>query len=245
MVSKRDFLSAAFGLCTVRVSRAADAADPHATARAQLLADIERDLRDTAAATGHTRLAPAVRRAIGSVPRHRFVPPQVADRAYANRPLPIGHGQTISQPFVVALMTQLIEPKPTDRVLEVGTGSGYQAAVLAELVHHVYTIEIVRPLGERAAAVLRELGYANVEVRIGDGYLGWPEAAPFDVIVVTAAPDQMPRPLVEQLAPGGRLIAPVGPQGGPQDLLLMRKDRDGQTVTRKLLPVQFVPLTRN
>jgi protein-L-isoaspartate(D-aspartate) O-methyltransferase len=164
--------------------------------------------------------------------------------AYSNRPLAIGHGQTISQPFIVALMTQLIDPKPTDRVLEIGTGSGYQAAVLAKLVARVYTIEIVRPLGERAAELLRELGYANVNVRIGDGYLGWPEAAPFDVIVVTAAPDRMPQPLIDQLAPGGRLIAPIGPQGGTQNLLLMRKDLDGSTVTRNVLPVRFVPLTR-
>jgi protein-L-isoaspartate(D-aspartate) O-methyltransferase len=169
----------------------------------------------------------------------------MAALAYSNRPLAIGHGQTISQPFIVALMTQLIDPKPTDRVLEIGTGSGYQAAVLANLVARVYTIEIVRPLGERAAELLRELGHANVEVRIGDGYLGWPEAAPFDAIVVTAAPDRMPQPLIDQLAPGGRLIAPVGPQGGIQNLLLMRKDSDGRTVTRNVLPVRFVPLTRN
>ena len=187
----------------------------------------------------------AVLAAIANVPRHRFVPPRLAAQAYANRPLAIGHGQTISQPFIVALMTQLIDPKPTDRVLEIGTGSGYQAAVLAKLVARVYTIEIVRPLGERAAELLRELGFANVEVRIGDGYLGWPEAAPFDAIVVTAAPDRMPQPLIDQLAPGGRLIAPVGPQGETQNLLLMRKDPDGRTVTRNVLPVRFVPLTRN
>jgi len=180
-----------------------------------------------------------------TVPRHRFVPPELEAESYRNRPLPIGLGQTISQPFIVALMTELLDPRPDARVLEIGTGSGYQAAVLAECVAKVYTIEIVRPLGERAADLLRELGHANVDVRIGDGYLGWPEAAPFDAIVVTAAPDRMPQPLIDQLAPGGRLIAPVGPQGGTQNLLLMRKDSDGRTVTRNVLPVQFVPLTRN
>jgi len=219
--------------------------DEFAAARKQLLAEVELDMRETARSTGRERLDPRVLAALGKVPRHRFVPAHLADRAYENRPLPIGHEQTISQPFIVALMTELIDPKPTDRVLEVGTGSGYQAAVLAELAARVYTIEIVRPLGERAAELLKSLGYRNIEVRIGDGYLGWPEAAPFDAVVVTAAPDHMPQPLIDQLAPGGRLIAPVGTRGGIQQLQLLRKDAQGRAVTRSVLEVRFVPLTRS
>jgi protein-L-isoaspartate(D-aspartate) O-methyltransferase len=219
-------------------------ADDHAAARARMLAAIDGDLRDTAAATGRTALDARVLAAIGKVPRHRFVPPAWQHQAYSNRPLPIGHDQTISQPFIVALMTDLAELRPADRVLEIGTGSGYQAAVLAELAARIYTIEIVRPLGEAADALLRELGYRNVETRIGDGYRGWPEAAPFDAILVTAAPERMPQPLVDQLAPGGRLVAPIGPAGGAQQLLVLRKDADGSTLTREVLPVRFVPLTR-
>ena len=244
-MDRRCFIASITGAIGLGLGDSVGAADEYEQARSRLLAEIQSDLRDTASTTGRQQFDPAVLAAIASVPRHRFVPPRMAALAYSNRPLAIGHGQTISQPFIVALMTQLIDPKPTDRVLEIGTGSGYQAAVLAKLVARVYTIEIVRPLGERAAELLRELGFANVEVRIGDGYVGWPEAAPFDAIVVTAAPDRMPQPLIDQLAPGGRLIAPVGPQGGTQNLLLMRKDSDGRTVTRNVLPVQFVPLTRN
>jgi protein-L-isoaspartate(D-aspartate) O-methyltransferase len=218
--------------------------DEFADARRRMLAEVEADMRATARSTGRERLDARVAAAIGTVPRHRFVPAGLAGRAYENRPLPIGHEQTISQPFIVALMTELVEPKPADRVLEIGTGSGYQAAVLAELVARVYTIEIVRPLGEQAAEVLRSLGYRNVETRIGDGYLGWPEAAPFDAIVVTAAPDHMPQPLIEQLAPNGRLVAPVGSRFGVQTLQLLRKDAQGRLATRSLLEVRFVPLTR-
>lgn len=209
-----------------------------------MLAEIENDFRRTASATRLEQLDPAIRDAIARVPRHRFVPSDWAASAYANRPLPIGHGQTISQPFIVALMTQLLDPQPTHRVLEIGTGSGYQAAVLAHLVERVHTIEIVPPLGEQAAERLRELGYDNVKVRIGDGYLGWPEAAPFNGILLTAAPPSVPQPLIDQLARGGRLVAPVGPQGGIQDLLLIRKNPDGRTVTSRLLAVRFVLLTR-
>ena len=157
--------------------------------------------------------------------------------------MPIGEGQTISQPFIVALMTELLDSGPADRVLEVGTGSGYQAAVLAECVAQVFTVEIVRSLGERATALLSELGYRNVQVRVGDGYLGWPEAAPFDRIVVTAAPDHVPHPLIEQLKPGGRMVLPVGPDQD-QELLVISKQSDGRTVTENKLPVRFVPLTR-
>jgi protein-L-isoaspartate(D-aspartate) O-methyltransferase len=179
--------------------------------------------------------------AMEKVPRHEFVPMHLRDQAYEDCPLPIGHGQTISQPYIVAFMTEQLAPKPTDRVLEVGTGSGYQAAVLAELVAEVYTIEIIKPLGQRARADLARLGYTNVFVRIGDGYQGWPEAAPFDAIMVTCAPDHVPRPLVEQLKEGGRMIIPVGPLGD-QQLYLLEK-RSGEVRQRAVLPVRFVPMT--
>jgi len=242
MFGRRPFLCAL--IAAAWESPAAVAQDAFASARAQLLREIESDARATAPYTKRERLAVTVIAAMSKVPRHRFVPAELAPRAYENRPLSIGEGQTISQPFIVALMTDLIEPKRSDRVLEVGTGSGYQAAVLAECVAQVYTIEIVRPLGERAAAVLEELGYRNIETRIGDGYLGWPEAAPFDAILVTAAPDHIPQPLIDQLKPGGRMVIPVGAQGAGQDLLVIEKSRDGRTVKRSALPVRFVPLTR-
>jgi protein-L-isoaspartate(D-aspartate) O-methyltransferase len=242
MILRRRLIAA--GLAAPLGAAGAAEKDDYAAARQRMLAEVETDMRDTARSTGRDRLDPRVAAAIGRVPRHRFVPAQLADRAYENRPLPIGHEQTISQPFIVALMTELVDPKPDDRVLEIGTGSGYQAAVLAELVARVYTIEIVRPLGEQAAALLKSLGYRNVETRIGDGYLGWPEAAPFDAIVVTAAPEHMPQPLIDQLAPGGRLIAPVGSRFGVQTLQLLRKDAQGRAVTRSVLEVRFVPLTR-
>jgi protein-L-isoaspartate(D-aspartate) O-methyltransferase len=182
--------------------------------------------------------------ALGKVPRHLLVPEGQVPYAYENRPLPIGHGQTISQPYIVALMTDLMDPKSTDVVLEVGTGSGYQAAVLAELVAKVYTIEIVEPVGRRAAEALARLGYKNVFTRIGDGFNGWPEAAPFDAIVVTAAAPAVPAPLVDQLKPGGRLVIPIGGQWEVQELLLIEKKADGATSTRRTIPVRFVPLTR-
>jgi len=182
--------------------------------------------------------------AMERVQRHLLVPDNQVAYAYENRPLPIGHGQTISQPYIVALMTDLVDPKPTDVVLEVGTGSGYQAAVLAELVAKVYTIEIVEPVGKRAAEGLAKLGYKNVLTRIGDGYNGWPEAAPFDSIMVTAAAPSVPKPLVDQLKPGGRLVIPVGGQWDVQELLVIEKKADGATTTRRTIPVRFVPLTR-
>jgi protein-L-isoaspartate(D-aspartate) O-methyltransferase len=175
------------------------------------------------------------------VPRHVFVPAELQDDAYVDGPLPIGHGQTISQPYIVALMTQLVRPKPADRALDVGTGSGYQAAVLAELVHEVYGIEIVCPLAEEASERLTALGYRNVTVRCGDGYQGWKEHAPFDIIVVAAAPDHVPRPLVEQLAPGGRLVIPVGDVD--QELRLLEKQADGSIREIAVAPVRFVPMT--
>jgi protein-L-isoaspartate(D-aspartate) O-methyltransferase len=178
--------------------------------------------------------------AMGEVPRHLFVPPGLARFAYDDRPLPIGHEQTISQPYIVAFMADVSGIQPGDKVLEVGTGSGYQAAVLARLGKEVYTIEIVQALGEQARARLAELGFKNVHVRIGDGYRGWPEAAPFDVIHVTAAPDHVPQPLIDQLRVGGRMIIPVGT--GVQELVRLTKTPSG-VVREKLMPVRFVPLT--
>ena len=179
--------------------------------------------------------------AMGRVERHRFVPEDLRGIAYADRPLPIGHEQTISQPYIVALMTQVVRPKATDRALDVGTGSGYQTAMLAELCKEVYSIEIVKPLAETAKKRLAELGYKNVTARTGDGYRGWKEHAPFDVIIVAAAPDHVPRPLVEQLAPGGRLVIPVG--NFWQELLLIEKDKQGKVRRKKIALVAFVPMT--
>lgn len=242
MFSRRQLLAACGAI--LLNARAAAAQDSFASARERMIREIESDTRATAQFTKRERLSAQVVNAMRKVQRHRFVPPALAASAYDNHPLPIGAGQTISQPFIVALMTDLIEPKRSDRVLEVGTGSGYQAAVLAECVDKVYTIEIVRSLGERATVLLRELGYDNVETRIGDGYKGWPEAAPFDAILVTAAPDHVPQPLVEQLRPGGRMVIPVGHQMGGQDLLVVERSADGRTIRRNVLPVRFVPLTR-
>lgn len=180
--------------------------------------------------------------AMGKVPRHAFVPENLRTEAYRDSALPIGHGQTISQPYVVAFMTEKLEPKASDRVLEVGTGSGYQAAILAELVAEVYSIEIVEPLGQRAKRTLETLGYENVHVRIGDGYQGWPEQAPFDAVIVTCAPENIPQPLVDQLREGGRMIIPVGPTRGTQHLYLLRK-RAGKVEQESVLPVRFVPMT--
>jgi protein-L-isoaspartate(D-aspartate) O-methyltransferase len=185
---------------------------------------------------------PKVLAAMERVPRHEFVPAIMRYLAYYDRPLPIGHGQTISQPYIVAFMTQALRPQATDKVLEIGTGSGYQAAVLAEIVAQVYTIEIVPALGERARADLARLDYGNVHVRVGDGYEGWPEHAPFDSIIVTCSPEHVPQPLVDQLREGGRMIIPVGTQAGGQELYLLQKS-GGQVVKRAVLPVRFVPMT--
>lgn len=184
---------------------------------------------------------PKVLAAMGSVPRHEFVPKDGQDEAYVDGPLPIGAGQTISQPYIVAFMTEQLAPKPGDRVLEIGTGSGYQAAVLARLVKEVYTIEIVESLGRRAMQDLFRLGFHNVHVRIGDGYAGWPEEAPFDAIIVTCAPERVPEPLTQQLKEGGRMIIPVGGRRG-QELYLLEK-RAGKLERRAVLPVRFVPMT--
>lgn len=185
---------------------------------------------------------PRVLEAMRRVPRHEFVPALMRPAAYTDRPLPIGHDQTISQPYIVAFMTEALRPAATDRVLEIGTGSGYQAAVLAELVAQVLTIEIVAPLGERAREDLARLGYRNVQVKVGDGYEGWPEHAPFDAIIVTCSPEHVPQPLVEQLRDGGRMIIPVGSQAFGQELYLLEK-RGGKVERRAVLPVRFVPMT--
>lgn len=186
---------------------------------------------------------PRVLRVMARVPREKFVAKELSSSAYEDRPLPIGFGQTISQPFIVAFMTQALKPKPADRVLEIGTGSGYQAAVLGELVAEVYTIEIVRPLAQRAAIVLNALGYKNVLVKAGDGYKGWPEHAPFDAIIVTAAPDHVPQPLVAQLKEGGRLVIPVG--GAVVQRLNVLEKRGAVVKQIAAIPVKFVPLTRD
>jgi protein-L-isoaspartate(D-aspartate) O-methyltransferase len=183
-------------------------------------------------------------RAMRTVPRHEFVPEDQRAWSYADTPLPIGRGQTISQPVVVAFMTQVVRPRPGLRVLEVGTGSGYQAAVLAATGARVWTVEIFRALADEARARLVRLGYREVQVRHGDGYAGWPEAAPFDAIVVTAGADSIPPPLIEQLAPGGRLVMPVGNPWADQRLVLLEKDSAGRVASQDLLPVRFVPLLR-
>lgn len=185
--------------------------------------------------------SPRVLEAMRAVPRHRFVPATLQHLAYADRPLPIGHGQTISQPYIVAYMTEALQVEGAHRVLEIGTGSGYQAAVLARLARAVYTIEIVPELARRAAATLKELGYASVDVRAGDGYAGWPEHAPFDRIMVTAAPEDIPQPLIDQLATGGRMVIPVG--SGEQWMTIVEKTPAG-VLRRRTIPVRFVPFTR-
>jgi len=217
-------------------------AQDYAAQRQRLVAEVDAMYAETGAETALGAMSPAVRAALGKVERHRLVPPAQVPYAYRNHPLPIGAGQTISQPYIVALSADLLAAKPGDVVLEVGTGSGYQAAVLAELVKQVYSIELVETLGRSAAARLAELGYGNVEVRIGDGYAGWPEKAPFDGIVVTAAAPQVPPALIEQLKPGARMVVPVGASGDVQYLKVLVKRADGRYDERRVLPVRFVPL---
>jgi protein-L-isoaspartate(D-aspartate) O-methyltransferase len=221
---------------------ACDATENFAMAQLSLIQEIEHDYRNTASLTGIKEMQPLVKAAMQTVPRHQFVPKSRQSQAYINHPLPIGHGQTISQPFIVALMTDLLDAAPNDRVLEIGTGSGYQAAVLAEIVERVYTIEIVEALAETARDRLAHLGYDNVEVRAGDGNYGWPEAAPFDGIIVTAA-GSVPAALIEQLKAGGRLVIPIEHRAGVQELIVITKHEDGTTSRRAVLPVRFVPLT--
>lgn len=218
-------------------------ADEFTRQREQLMTAIADLATETASETGRPAFSPAVMAALTKVPRHRFVPADQVPYAYANRPLAIGHGQTISQPYIVALMTDLIDPRADQTVLEIGTGSGYQAAVLAELVAQVHSIEIIAPLAAEATARLKALGYANIQTRAGDGYYGWEEAGPFDAILVTAAASHVPPPLIRQLKPGGRMVIPVGAHFMAQYLLLVEKTGEGQVSTRQILPVSFVPLT--
>jgi protein-L-isoaspartate(D-aspartate) O-methyltransferase len=219
------------------------AADGYRAARQQMIRLIEQDVRETSLYLDKTSLDPQVIEVMGQVPRHQFVPLAVREKAYENRPLPIGHGQTISQPYIVAIMTDLISPEPDARALEVGTGSGYQAAVLSRLIDKVYTMEIVEPLGKQAIKRLEGLGYDNIEVSIADGYYGWKAHAPFDIIIVTAAASHIPPPLIKQLKPGGKMIIPVGSRFMTQQLLLVDKDVEKEITVRQILPVRFVPLT--
>jgi protein-L-isoaspartate(D-aspartate) O-methyltransferase len=213
------------------------------TARHRMVLEVVADAAETTSYSGTASLSRGVIAAMEKVERHRFVPADLAAVAYLNRPLPIDYGQTISQPFIVALMTELMKVKAGDKVLEIGTGSGYQAAVLAEIAGSVYSIEIIAPLGNEAGDRLRSLGYRNVQTRVGDGYYGWPEAAPFDAIIVTAAASHVPPPLIKQLKPGGRIVIPLGTQFMTQYLMLVEKKQDGSVTNRQILPVRFVPLT--
>ncbi|HMN37729.1 MAG TPA: protein-L-isoaspartate(D-aspartate) O-methyltransferase [Hyphomicrobium sp.] len=220
----------------------ARAQSDYASERRQMIEDIKAMASSATGESGISRIDQRVLAAMEKVPRHEFVPPEQAAAAYKNRPLPIGYGQTISQPFIVALMTSLLELKASDKVLEIGTGSGYQAAVLSAVAREVFSIEIIPELGEAAGKTLRRLGYTNVTTRIGDGYQGWREHAPFDAIIVTAAPDHVPAALVAQLRPNGRMVIPVGDLF--QDLIVITKKPDGTTSSTAVGPVLFVPLTR-
>ena len=211
--------------------------------RQQLIHLIEDSVRETEFYIGKSDFDSRVLDAMSKVPRHEFVPLDLRQNAYKNRPLPIGHGQTISQPYVVALMTDLLMLKPADKALEIGTGSGYQAAILAELVDKVYSIEIIEPLAKQANSLFKRLGYKNIQTKIADGYYGWQEYGPFDVIIVTAAASHVPPPLIQQLKPGGRMVIPVGSRFMVQYLVLVEKNPAGKVTTRQILPVRFVPLT--
>jgi len=218
-------------------------ADDRAAERSAMVNAVE-NLAESAPVAGARRIDGRVLAALRRVPRHLFVPEALSRRAYENRPLPIGHEATISQPYIVALMTHLLKVAPGQRVLEIGTGSGYQAAVLAELGAEVRSIEIVEPLATEAKARLQRLGYGRVMVRAGDGYAGWPDAAPFDRIIVTAGAPHIPQPLLDQLKPGGRMVIPVTRRRGVEDLVLVTKNAQGQIRRRAITEVRFVPLTR-
>ncbi len=240
-ICNRGISLALFGL--VALTNPAYSADDYPAQRARLVKEISRDVIATRHYIGKKTLDERVMAAIGTVERHRFVPASQQNDAYKNRPLPIGYGQTISQPYIVALMTDLLEPHQDDVVLEIGTGSGYQAAILSRLVSKVYSIEIIPELGVSASQRLQRLGFDNVELRTGDGYYGWEEHAPFDAIIITAAASHIPPPLVRQLKPGGVLVIPVGPPFQVQHLTLVKKSRQGELRTRQILPVSFVPFT--
>ena len=232
-------------IAAMTVSIGAPGAAEFASQRARMVETLRAHAARPGSGAPGGRISAPVLDAMASVPRHLLVPERYRRFAYADRPLPIGYGQTISQPYIVALMTELLRPGPKAVVLEIGTGSGYQAAVLAKLVAHVYTIEIVSGLARRAAADLARLGYGNVTVKAGDGYKGWPEHAPFDAIMVTAAPKEVPPPLIDQLKPGGRLIMPLENALGYQSLIVIEKGLDGRIARRDVIGVRFVPLTRN
>ena len=209
----------------------------------QMMRDIEVELEYTCSMIGKSTFDKRVMEVMSTVPRHEFIPSGVRAYAYTNGPVQIGYGQTISQPYIVALMTDLLEPEPEDIILEVGTGSGYQAAILSQLVTKVYSMEIIESLSERATPLLHRYGYDNVDSRVGDGYYGWPEHAPFDGIIVTAAAPSIPQPLVEQLRPEAKLVIPVGMPYYHQELIVVEKDAQGNVSTRDVLGVAFVPLT--
>ena len=217
-------------------------AQDYAAQRQRMVAEVEAMYAETRGPTGLAAMSPQVRAALGKVERHRLVPPGQQALAYRNHPLPIGRGQTISQPYIVALSTDLVVLQPQHNVLEVGTGSGYQAAVLAEIAQRVYSIEIIDSLAREAKENLAKLNYRNIEIKIGDGYQGWPEKAPFDAIVVTAAAPQVPGALLAQLKAGGRMVIPVGAAGQTQELVLVTKEMDGTSRQKRVLPVRFVPL---
>ena len=219
------------------------ARDGYETERREMMAAIRETVDETRSYTGVDALDQRVMQAVAAVPRHEFVPRDLRFAAYLNRALPIGEGQTISQPYIVALMTHLMGVDGDSIVLEIGAGSGYQAAVLARLVRHVYTIEIIETLGRRAEDTLARLGFDNVTVKIGDGYIGWEEHAPFDAIIVTAAPEEVPQPLIDQLKPGARMVVPVGPAFGYQTLRVLEKQQTGEIRETDILPVGFVPFT--
>ena len=227
----------------VFMSGAQAIADEYTLQRQQMISDIEDDVRITEKYINKKSFNKIVMQTMNTVPRHEFVPANKRSMAYENRPLPIGHGQTISQPYIVALMTDLLQPQSDQRVLEIGTGSGYQAAVLSQLVAQVYSIEIIEDLAESSTQLLTRLGYDNVKTRIADGYDGWPQHAPFDSIIVTAAISHIPPPLVEQLKKGGRMVIPVGTRFHTQYLTLVEKDMQGKVTSRQVLPVAFVPFT--
>jgi len=221
----------------------AQSSDHFRDSREQMIRLIEADVRHTSNYLKQSSLDTHVLDAMRKVPRHEFVPPPMIDKAYQNRPLPIGHGQTISQPYIVAIMTDLLDIEPDQRILEIGTGSAYQAAVLAEIGTRVWSIEIIPPLGQQAKTRLQRLGYNGVELRIGDGYYGWPGQADFDAIIVTAAANHIPPPLLKQLKAGGKMIIPVGSPYTTQQLILITRGENNEFVTRQVLPVRFVPLT--
>ena len=231
------------GLLLLVIGSNAIGFDQYEDARRRMVKAIEADVRETSFYINKKSLDRRVMSVMGKVERHKFVPPSEQSWAYANQPLPIGHGQTISQPYIVALMTDLISVDPGDRVLEIGTGSGYQAAVLADMGAQVFTIEIIGPLAKKASERLADLGYTQVRTRQGDGYYGWEDEAPFDAIIVTAAADHVPPPLIRQLKPGGVMVIPVGSRFLVQQLVLVSKDSAGSVRTRQMLPVRFVPLT--